>query len=314
MLNRRHIRTKVMQSIYAMQQQGNDNLQKQEKYLFYSIENCLDLHLLLLDIFIQLKEKEELLIEANTKKHLATPEDKNPNRKFVNNIVLNILANQQNINKTIEINAVLNWRNNDDFILYILKKIKETNLYQAYMLGKTQTLERDKNFLIDIYTEIIAPNERLYEYLEDTRLSWIDDFAMINTLIVKELNNISYKNQYYNFPTRVYKDIADKEYAQQLFRKTVLNDQTLLEAFEYKTPNWDTERIAEVDMILIKMAIAELLYFPSIPTKVTINEYVEIAKEYCTPNSSIFINGVLDTLVKEYTQTGKIEKIGRGLL
>ena len=174
-------------------------------------------------------------------------------------------------------------------------------------------LYNHKNFIVDLYTEVIAPSNRLYDYLEDNKLTWLDDLPSINTLIVKQIKQLKNENDTLVLP-KVYKDEDDKDFVKNLFRKTVLNELELSKEYIDKTPNWDVERIAEIDTIILKMAICELLKFPSIPAKVTINEYLEIAKEYSTPKSSIFINGILDNLVKEFDRDGKLKKAGRGLL
>ena len=177
----------------------------------------------------------------------------------------------------------------------------------------TSSFENDAKFMVDLFTKVIAPNERFFDYLEDNKLTWIDDYAMVNTLISKQLKGI--KDLYFQIEIpKVYKDQDDKDFAKQLFLKTVLNDKELAQEYVNKTPNWDTERIAIIDTVLLKMAICELLKFPSIPVKVTINEYLEIAKEYSTPKSSIFINGILDNLVKDYKEQNKLIKTGRGLI
>ena len=153
----------------------------------------------------------------------------------------------------------------------------------------------------------------MYEYLEDKRLTWIDDFPIVNTAMVKMLGKISEKNVANVLIPDLYKDIEDREFALQLLRKVVLNEEKLSAEIDGKTPNWDQDRIADLDFIILKMGIAEFLYFPSIPVRATINEYLEISKEYSTPKSSIFINGILDKLVKEFEISKKLNKIGRGL-
>ena len=163
-----------------------------------------------------------------------------------------------------------------------------------------------------MFTELIAPNEKLYEYLEDNKLTWVDDIPLVNTQIQKQLKQISEASEFR--VTKLYKDQEDQEFVSLLFRKTVLNEVELAKEYIDKTPNWDADRIAEIDTIILKMAICEFLKFPSIPVKVTINEYLELAKEYSTPKSSIFINGILDNLVKEFQNENKIQKTGRGLM
>ena len=313
MLNRRHIRVKVMQSIYAMHQHQSDNLDKEEKFLFQSIENTQNLYLLLLSALIEIKKKEEEYIDLASKKHLATKEERNPNLKFINNKVLVLLSESEALETALDDNHINNWKLNDDIILSLIETIKESELYQNYMQKPVGSFEDEKNFIVDLYTQVIAPSDRLYDYLEDFKLTWVDDLPGINTLIVKQIKQLKGEYDTLIVP-KVYKDEDDKDFVKNLFRKTVLNELELSKEYIDKTPNWDVERIAEIDTIILKMAICELLKFPSIPTKVTINEYLEIAKEYSTPKSSIFINGILDNLVKEFTQDGKLKKSGRGLL
>jgi len=314
MLNRRHIRVKVMQSIYAMHQNNSDNLDKEEKFLFQSIENIQDLYLIMLSALVEIKKAEEDFIEKSSKKHLATKEERNPNTKFIKNKVLELLTENNSLGIALADRNITNWKNNDDYILLLLEAIKTSELYEKYMSEPGSDFEADKQFVVDIFSEVIAPNEKLYDYLEDTKLTWIDDIPLVNTMIVKQLKQIKSADDTSFFVPRLYKDSDDKEFVKNLFRKTVLNNNELAKEFIDKTPNWDAERIAEIDTIILKMAICEFLKFPSIPVKVTINEYLELAKEYSTPKSSIFINGILDNLVKEYQKENKLIKTGRGLM
>lgn len=312
MLNRRHIRVKVMQSIYAMHQKSSDDIEKEEKFLRQSIDNIKDLYLIMLTSMTEIRKKEIVFLDASSKKHLATPEEKNPNKKFVNNAVLQLLEENSSLNSALEKRKINNWSMNDDYILILLNGIKQSKLFEKYMSTNKSSFEEDKQFVIDMFTELIAPNEKLYEYLEDDKLTWIDDIPLVNTQILKQLQQIS-ENSDFNVP-KLYKDEEDKEFVSSLFRKTVLNEVELAKQYIDKTPNWDADRIAEIDTIILKMAICEFFKFPSIPIKVTINEYLEIAKEYSTPKSSIFINGILDNLVKEFQTQNKIVKTGRGLM
>lgn len=301
-----------MQSIYAMHQKNSDEIEKEEKFLYHSIDNILDLYLIMVSSLVEIKKKEVVFLETSSKKHLATPEEKNPNKKFINNAVLQIIEESNSISISLETRKINNWSMNDDYILILLNEVKKSELYQNYMQTKTSTFEEDKQFVVDLFTEVIAPNDKLYEYLEDNKLTWIDDIPMVNTQIQKQLRQIKEGDEF-RVP-KLYKDQEDKEFVSLLFRKTVLNEIELAKEYIDKTPNWDSERIAEIDTIILKMAICEFLKFPSIPVKVTINEYLELAKEYSTPKSSIFINGILDNLVKDFTNEGKMKKSGRGLL
>ena len=313
MLNRRHIRVKVMQSIYAMHQNGSDSIEKEEKFLLYSIDSIQDLYLIMLSSLIEIVKSESVFLEKSKKKHLTTSEERNPNMKFVDNQVIRLLEENNSLSIALENRKINNWTLNDDYILILLKAVKASEHYTKYMQNRTNNFEEDRQFVMDIFTDIIAPNDKLYDYLEDYRLTWVDDIPLVNTLILKQLKALD-KNEDNFRVQKLFKDTEDKEFVSLLFRKTVLNEQELAKEYIDKTPNWDTERIAEVDTIILKMAICEFLKFPSIPVKVTINEYLEIAKEYSTPKSSIFINGILDNLVKELQASGKLLKTGRGLM
>ncbi len=313
MLNRRHIRIKVMQSIYAMHQSGSDNLEKQEKFLQASLENIVDLYLIMLSSLIEIRKKEIEYQEVAQQKHLATPEERNPNLRFVNNPILVALDENNSLSVALENRKINNWQANDDTILMLLQVVKQSELYKKYMAKKVVSFEEERFFIADMFSELIAPNEKLYSYLEDFKLTWVDDIPVVNTQILKQLKQITSEEQSLIVPA-IYKDAEDKDFAVELFRKTVLNETEFAKEFNDKTPNWDIDRIAELDTIIMKMAICEFLKFPSIPLKVTINEYLELAKEYSTPKSSIFINGILDNLVKDFQLKNRINKVGRGLM
>ena len=303
-----------MQSIYAMHQNGADNLEKEEKFLFYSIDNILDLYLTMVSSLLEICKKEQIFLHLSSQKHLATPQERKPNEKFIKNAVFQILAENNSLSIAMENRKINNWSLNDDYIIILLSAIKESKLYAKYMSNTVNTFEEDKDFIAAIFEEIIVPNEKLYEYLEDDKLTWIDDIPMVNTQILKQLKALKpLEEDNFRVP-KLYKDTEDKDFVRDLFRKTVLNEKELAKTYDDKTPNWDSDRIAEVDTIILKMAICEFLKFPSIPVKVTLNEYLEIAKEYSTPKSSIFINGILDNLVKELTESKKLVKVGRGLM
>lgn len=312
MLNRRHIRIKVMQSIYALHQKNSNDIEKEEKFLMHSIDSIFDLYLTILSALVEIQKKEIEFLDASSKKHLATPQEKNPNKKFIQNSVIKSIADSPAFKQALDKRRINNWINDDSYILLLLADVKKSDIYERYMLDKKTSFEDDKKFILDIFEKVLAPNEKLYEYLEDYKLTWVDDIPVVNTQILKDLKSLSKDSSFE--VSKLYKDIEDKEFVSILFRKTVLNEVELAKEYIDKTPNWDADRIAEMDTIILKMAICELLKFPSIPVKVTINEYLELAKEYSTPKSSIFINGILDNLVKEFTLENKIKKTGRGLL
>ena len=301
-----------MQSIYALHQSQSGDLEKEEKFLFYSLESIQDLYLVMISTLTELKKMEEVFLHKSSLKHLVTTEERNPNKKFINNKVIQLLEESNHLTVSLENRKIDNWEVHDDYIQLLLKLIKESDLYAKYMSNRENNFEEDKQFVLDVFNEIIVPNEKLYDYLEDNKLTWVDDVPLVNTEIIKQLKALKETSEI-RMP-RLYKDVDDKDFAKNLFRKTVLNEKDLAQKYIDKTPNWDTERIAEIDTIILKMAICEFLKFPSIPVKVTINEYLEVAKEYSTPKSSIFINGILDNLVKEFQANNTLLKTGRGLM
>ena len=297
-----------------MHQNGSDNLEKEEKFLLFSIDSIQDLYLTILSSLIEICKKETVFLEKSKVKHLATKEELKPNTKFVDNYIFKILTENNSLSIALENRKINNWSLNDDYILLLLASIKESDLYGNYMKNRNNTFDEDQEFIASVFMDIIAPNEKLYDYLEDNKLTWVDDIPLVNTQIIKQLKALKSKDDDSFRVPKLYKDTEDKEFVINLFRKTVLNEPELAKEYIDKTPNWDTERIAEIDTIILKMAICEFLKFPSIPTKVTINEYLEVAKEYSTPKSSIFINGILDNLVKEFETNKKLLKTGRGLM
>lgn len=304
-----------MQCIYALTQSKDDSLEKQEKFLRFSIESMYALYLLMLSLIIELHQRATEQLQLSSKKYLATKSDAYPDQeKFVKNKLLLQIAENEALKAELKKRKLKNWYFNDEYIKIIYKDIVASSAYANYMTKTSGSYSEDKDFLISLFKEVIAPNEKIYEYFEDDKLTWIDDIPIVNTFILKLFKKAKENYPPNFFLPRLLKDDADIDFAQQLLTKTLLNDANWTKEIEGKTPNWDKDRIADIDAILLKMAICELLNFPSIPEKVTINEFLEIAKEYSTPKSSIFINGILDKLVKEYKAEGKLNKMGRGLI
>lgn len=315
MLTRRQIRVKVMQCIYALTLSHDESLEKQKKFLRISIDNTYILYLLVLSLLIELHKMEENFIRLSSKKYLNENDEKYPDkRKFLNNAVLRQIVNNSMLQNELAKRKLNNWDLHQDYVKIVFKEIKNSELFKLYMLKNESSYEDDKNFIANLFKEVIAPNERIYEYFEDDKLTWVDDIPLVNTFVLKQLRKVNkeFSNSY--FLPKLLKDADDMIFADQLLTKTLLNDKKFESEIQLKTPNWDKDRIADIDAILLKMAICELTGFASIPERVTINEYLEIAKEYSTPKSSIFINGILDKLVKEYRISGKLKKTGRGLL
>ena len=312
MVNRRHIRIKVMQSIYAVLQSKSDNLPKEEKFLLFNIKKATDLYILQLLLMVEIRNLALEHIEIKKKKYLATDEDKNPNLRFINNEVIQLISDSPEIKEFISKSKLIDWKDNREYVRILLDEMMESDIYRDYLNSEKAGFFEDRSFVIDLFKNIVAPNEKLFDYYESLNLSWVDDYPLVNTTILKVLKQLE-KGQYISLKQLEVKQ-DDEEFLVELFRKAILHQQEFTSEIDEKTPNWDTERIADMDMILIKMALTEFLYFPSIPTKVTINEYIEIAKDYSTRKSSYFINGVLDKLLKDYNKTGRLNKIGRGLL
>lgn len=313
MLTRRHIRVKVLQSIYAYNHRAHPDIDVQEKFLNYSIAQMLDLYLLMLKLLTSLPDQAEEYLERSQQKFLATELEKNPSRNFVDNKLLKLIGSTPAFTDAIEKKKLDYWKLDTEYLSIILKELREKNWYVDYLTLKNPSFKEDQKFVIRVYKEIVAPNDKLYEYLEDKRLTWMDDFPIVNTAIVKMLGKLTEENASKHLVPELFKNDEDQEYAVQLFRKVILNEEKLNEEIKGKTPNWDQDRIADIDLIILKMGIAEFLYFPSIPVRATINEYLEVSKEYSTPKSSIFVNGILDKIVKEFEENGKLNKIGRGL-
>ena len=277
------------------------------------MEQMQELYLLMLQLFIALRDQAENYLLKSQGKHLATDLELNPSRLFVDNKLIDLLSSNEDFIDIINKKKLNYWKDDDEYVMVLFHSLKEQNWYQQFLSKKDSSFDEDREFLIKIFKEVIAPNEKLYEYLEDKRLTWLDDFPLVNTLMVKMLAKLSEKNIDTILIPKLYKNNDDLDYAMQLIQEVILNDEELTIMVDNKTPNWDKERIADIDMIILKMGIAEFLYFPSIPIRATINEYLEISKEYSTPKSSVFINGILDKLVKDFISDKKLKKIGRGL-
>ncbi len=303
-----------MQAIYAFEQSKNDNLDATERFLFNSMEGMYDLYLLMLALLIEIHTVAKKRLELSRKKYLPTAKEEEPSKNFIENSVLQLLSNSLSIKNGLTSKALDNWSLNSEYPKMLFEALKQQDFYQHYLEQEITSYKQDREIIVRLYKEVIAPNDGLFEYIEESRITWVDDFPLVNSSILKTLHHINPKDKRGVRLSPLFKDEEDRKYAKQLFRKTVLNKYRLLAEYEGKTPNWDTNRIAEIDAVLIHMGISEFLWFPSIPVKVTINEYLEIAKDYSTDKSNIFINGILDKLIKEYQANDTLNKSGRGLL
>jgi N utilization substance protein B len=312
MINRRHIRVKVMQSFYALLQSKSDNLVREEKFLYFSIEKLYDLYVLQLSILAEVQKLAKKRLAISKKGRVSTIENIQGFENLSNNAFLNLIDQSVSLKEYITYKNLDNWKDATEYLQIILDEIKKSDLFLDYTKIQNPSFKDDKEFIIAVFKEIVAPNEKLSDYYEDQYIGWVDDIPFVNTLVLKQF--VKTKENSFIILDDLYKDDDDRAFVKELFTKVALHHTEFDSDIDEKTPNWEYDRIAEMDLILIKMAMTEFLYFPSIPTKVSINEYLEIAKDYSSEKSSFFINGVLDKIEKEYKASGKIQKIGRGLI
>lgn len=309
MITRRHLRTKVMQALYAQQLDPTDNLNTGESWILKSSQDFYLLYITLLDLFCELRSCGYSLYQKNIKKHIKLEENETNPKFFSNKALLSLCDNEVLASQTKKYKLKY-WKNHDEYVRLIWDEITTSKIYDEYLKTEATSLAQDQDFLVQLFTKVIAPFDRLGEFMEEVNISWVDDAPLANTIVRNSLKRIAEPNA---IITILYKDDEDRKFSLDLFRKVTLNKPELIEDIKGRTPNWDPERIAELDFTLILMAMAELLYFPSIPINVTINEYLEIAKEYATPKSSMFINGVLDNMVKDMIEQKRIRKNVRGM-
>ncbi|WP_299112595.1 transcription antitermination factor NusB [uncultured Winogradskyella sp.] len=314
MLNRRHIRIKVMQSMYAFKGTESDDLLKEQRFLTHSLDNMYDLYLSVLALLTELHKKSKDYNEKIQNKIVKSEADKNLSLKFQENQLLHLISSNTLLQEAVSSSKLNFWHLDFEYVDIIFKEIIKSDLYKFYTAETETSFKKDKHFIIDVFTEIIAPNEKLYEFFEDKKLTWIDDLPVVNTAILRILRKLKLTSPETALLPDLYKDEEDLEFAKDLLQKTFLNNSKFAEEISTKTTNWDSERLASIDGVLLRMALCEFQKFPSIPHKVTINEYLEIAKEYSTPKSSLFINGILDKIVKEYQAENIHLKTGRGLM
>ena len=312
MINRRHIRVKVMQSVYAMIKSYDDDVLKEEKFIKYSIKRMFDLYVLLLDLLVEVQKLAEEKQEISKKKYLATEEDLSPNRKFVENKLIKKIAESSSLTLYKEAQNLDNWSKDDEYIKIIWDLLQNSDLFSDYLNSLEDSFNSDKDFVVAFFKEIVAPNVKLAEYFEGENITWVDDIPFVNTWVVRSLSKQKPSNAFKL--GSLYKNQDDEDFVSDLFKKVILNHHSFENDIKIHTPNWETDRIADMDMILIKMGVCEFLNFPFIPTKVSINEYIEIAKDYSSEKSGYFVNGVLDKLSREFLKDKKIVKVGRGLL
>lgn len=313
MLNRRHLRIKVLQALYAFFQTEEGDYVKSEKELFSAVERIYDLYIYLLLTFEELQHIANHRIEENKKKIRPKEEDLNPNLKFVNSEVIESLKSNATLRRMSETRKV-NWLGDEHQEMFrkIFLQMRDSETYFEFMNNEQEGFEEDKAFAIALFKAEIANSSLLYNFFEEKSIHWMDDIDLACSMVVKTIKTFQEEERHGILP--LYKDPEDEqEFIKQLLRKTIVFDKENEALIDELTQNWELDRIAKMDIILMKMAITELQIFNNIPTKVTLNEYIEISKFYSTPKSNGFINGVLDKAIARLEKEGKINKIGRGL-
>ena len=313
MLNRRHLRIKILHAVYAYLQSQNSDLVKGEKELKFSIEKFYEMYLYLLAIFIEIHHAASLRVEEGKKKRLPTPEDLNPNLKFIRSGVFKMILNNRHLKKELE-NKKISWANHEELVRKVYKNIRESEDYEKYMNSGIRSIKEDKNFFVEIFKKFIANEENIHHFFEERSIYWNDDLDLVSVMIINTIRAFKIEDAEDNKLFSLYKEDDDEKYVKVLFRKTILEKEENLEIIEAKITNWELDRIALMDRLIMCMALSEATNFPGIPLKVTLNEYIEISKFYSTPKSAQFINGILDKITQEFKKSGKIQKTGRGLM
>jgi N utilization substance protein B len=313
MLNRRHLRIKVLQALYAYYQSDEDSFKRVETDLLVSIDRIYDIYLYFLLSFDELREISEQKIVEGKNKIRPTQADLEPNTKFVENKVFRLLSDSRKLRLISEQNKV-NWVGVEYHEMFkkIMTQIRESELYFTYMNSETRSFEEDKEFAIALFKQEIANSSLVYHFFEEKSIHWLDDIDLMCSMVVKTIKSLEEDQDADILP--LFKDEEDEmHFVKTLLRKCISMDNENLNLIDELTKNWELDRIAKMDIILMKMAITELQVFNNIPKKVTLNEYIEISKFYSTPKSSSFINGILDRAILELEKKNKIVKIGRGL-
>lgn len=301
-----------MQVLYA--QTANSKEDDSASQLQNSMEHMYKLYLLMTSLLIKLRERAIDHQKRSEKKYIKTQEDVDPNMRFVDNFLLQKLAEDTALKAELESHKIQYWEQDGEYVELIYQDLIKSDLYESFMSNSKSSLENDVAFVVEVFREIIVSNNKLYDYFQDKNITWVDDFPVVNTFIVKLFKRITTKLKTEFFTPNLFKDKEDEAFGFKLMKATRDNFEVYNAEIISKTKNWDKDRIAKIDFVLLQMAICEFQEFPSIPTKVTINEHIELAKEYSTPKSNVFINGVLDKIVKDYRNQKTLNKKGRGLM
>ena len=307
MINRVLIRLKIVQIIYAYYQNGGKNLDTAEKELFFSLSKAYDLYNYLLLLMVEVTKQANKKLNAAKNKLIPTKEELFPNTKFVENrFIAQLEVNKQLLD--FAGNQKKTWENEADFVKSLCEQIMESDIYKEYMASETSSYEEDREVWRKIYKKIIFNNAELDQVLEDQSLYWNDDKEIVDTFVLKTIKRFEEKNGAKQELLPEFKDDEDQDFARRLFRRAILNSDYYRHLISENTKNWDLDRVAFMDVIIMQIALAEVLSFPNIPVSVSLNEYVEIAKLYSTPKSGGFINGTLDGIVNQFKKENKLTK------
>jgi len=318
MLTRRHIRIKILQNVYALEVSHEYDLQRAEDRLVKNVESLYDLYIYQLSFIREIMEFAEQKIEERRNKRLPSPEDLNPNLRFVENKFLRTLVESPILTREIS-RLKISWGNYPEIVRNIYTAFTESEDYQQYMTAEENSFGKDKKIATTLFFDYIIASESFEMLFDDMVAGWSDDLAIAAFFVQKTFNAIKnaqplttlpplFKNETENEAEGDYRFMID------LQRKILLHDDEYRQIITTHTRNWDVERIPHTDVIILKMALAELQNFPTIPVKVTLNEYIELSKMFSPPKSSLFINGILDKIIIKLTEEGKIKKMGRGLI
>ncbi|MGD9931428.1 MAG: transcription antitermination factor NusB [Mangrovibacterium sp.] len=313
MISRRIIRIKVFQVLYAFYTSPDKSINNTEKELFFSIQKTYDLYHYLFQLAVEIANHANSVIELRKKKHFPTAEDLTPNTRFVNNLLIHQLKTNSALNKQLA-QSKLSWDDEPELIKKLYTALINTDFYAEYMSAKEHSYLDDKKLVEHLFSEVILQSEDLLHLLEEQSIYWNDDIDFVVSMIIKTLKKFKEYSREDLALLPFFKDEEDREFAKNLYRKTVLNHDELRKIVEEHTVNWDVERIAFIDNLILELAMAEFLFFPSIPTKVTLNEYIELSKYYSTQKSRNFINGILDKSLKALKKENRVIKAGRGLI
>ena len=297
MINRTLIRLKIVQLIYSFYQNGGKDIKTAEKELMFSLSKAYDLYNYLLLLLVELTKYESEQIEQQEELNKIAHKEEAVSHRFVNNRFVKQLADNKQLLE-YEDSQKRTWLNDADYLKKLLADIKASDTYADYMVNEVDDYSTDREFWRKIYKSIIMKDDRLSEVLEDKSLYWNDDREIVDTFVLKTIKRFEEENKENQELLPEYKDEEDREFAVKLFRTTILNDEDHRRLIAQCVKNWEFDRLAFMDVVIMQIAIAEILGFVQIPTVVSINEYVDIAKYYSTPKSAAYVNGILDAVVK----------------